>query len=136
MIYTLRVKCVFMNEDCIRTIEIPEGFSLYDLHEAIQEAVDFDKDHLFEFFMARTPRGKKIRFADEEDWEYVETSWHDIRLHEIFPLKGVKLYYLFDFGDNWLFEIRKERKVKEPEHGVEYPRVVKRIGDNPEQYSM
>jgi hypothetical protein len=40
---------------------------------------------------------------------------------------------LFDFGDNWTFEIRRQRKVKEPEAGVKYPRVVKTIGPNPEQ---
>jgi len=51
------------------------------------------------------------------------------------PALGRKrLYYLFDFGDNWKFEIRRHRKTKEAEAGVEYPRVVMTSGPNPEQY--
>jgi len=50
------------------------------------------------------------------------------------PWAGKKLYYLFDFGDHWTFEIRKARGAKKPEVDVEYPRVVEAIGPDPEQY--
>ena len=58
MIITLKVECIWglhLEEDCVRVIEIDFRASLNDLHDAIQDAVDFDDDHLFEFFAGRTP---------------------------------------------------------------------------------
>jgi hypothetical protein len=47
----------------------------------------------------------------------------------------MKLYYHFDFGDDWYFEIRRSRaKPKEPTPRVQYPRVVEATGPNPRQY--
>ena len=35
-------------------------------------------------------------------------------LKEIYPMTAYKLYYMFDIGDSWLFEIKKSRqKTKE-----------------------
>jgi len=36
--------------ECIRVIEIESSASFLQLHEAIQDAVDFDNDHLFQFY--------------------------------------------------------------------------------------
>ena len=57
MILTLTVECAFgayLKEQCIRTIEIDEEARLYDLHEAIQDAVQFGRDHPFQFFLANS----------------------------------------------------------------------------------
>jgi hypothetical protein len=56
----------------------------------------------------------------------------------MFPLeKGQKLFYMFDFGDSWLFKITKTSKQPHvPEKGVKYPKVIEKIGKNPEQYPM
>jgi len=138
MIYTLQVECIFgayLEEECIRFLEMDEESSLYDLHDAIQEAVDFDRDYPFEFYIANSPFGWKKRWLTEaEEWEDKENDFHRIRLKDIWPLGRKRLYYWFDFGDRWTFEIRKLRKVKVPEPGVTYPRIVKAIGPNPEQY--
>ena len=65
---------------------------------------------------------------------YIESDFAKIRLKDLYPLGRKKLYYLFDFGDNWTFEIRRARGAKKPEANVEYPRVVEAIGPDPEQY--
>jgi hypothetical protein len=59
-----------------------------------------------------------------------------VTLEGLFPLpKNMKLFYHFDFGDDWRFEIRKMRnKPKEPEAGVRYPRVIEKKGPNLHQY--
>ena len=70
MIWTLRIECVFglyLEEECIRTIEIDTGSSLFDLHDTIQDVVDFDRDHLFEFFAGRNYRNRKVVFEDSFD---------------------------------------------------------------------
>ena len=134
MILTLKIECVFgisLEESCTRTIEIGSDATLYDLHFAIQDAVGFDDDHPFEFYAGRSERNRKVVFGDED-------GCFDLTLEEVYPLeKGLKLYYLFDFGDDWTFKITQSRKKAIPaEDEVTYPRVIERIGKNPEQYPI
>jgi hypothetical protein len=139
MILKLKIECVrgwYFKEACIRVIEIDENMDLLDLHEAIQDAVNFGRDHAFEFYLANSssPWAQKHRLTENEDWSYIERDFAKIKLKDLYPLGRKKLYYLFDFGDKWIFEIRKARGAKKPEADVEYPRVVEAIGPDPEQY--
>jgi len=139
MILTLTIECVrgaYLSERCIRVIEIHAKASLYDLHDAIQDTVKFGRDHPFEFFLANSssPYAVKKWLTEKEEWEDKEDDFCRIRLTDIWPTGRKKLYYLFDFGDKWTFEIRKGRGRKGPEQGVKYPRLLKAIGPNPEQY--
>jgi hypothetical protein len=141
MILKLKIECVsgwYLKETCTRVIEIDENMDLLDLHEAIQDAVEFGRDHPFEFYLANSPSpwAHKHRLAENEEWLHIESDFAKIKLKELYlnPLGRKKLYYLFDFGDKWTFEIRKIRGKKEPEAGVKYPRVVEAIGPNPVQY--
>ncbi len=123
-IYTLTLSFPYDEDDVSwsRTIEVKEDFSLIELHEYIQEIVEFDNDHLYEFFAGRNPRNRAIEIST------------GTRLNEIYPLKGYKLYYLFDFGDNWLFQINKSRKKKNEDKNKKYPTLIESKGENPEQY--
>ena len=134
MIWTLKVTLVsgiYSTGECVRVIEIDSSATLEDLHLAIQRAVDFDDDHLYEFYCARTARSRDRERFDDENGELFSRT-----LTTLFPLpKDRKLFYLFDYGDSWLFSIARTRKApSEPVAGVEYPRVLESVGDNPEQY--
>jgi hypothetical protein len=139
MILTLTIDCVwgaYLKETCIRVIEIEEADTLYDLHDAIQDAVNFGRDHPFEFYLANSssPWAERRWLSEKEEWGDKEGDFCRIRLMDIWPTGRKKLYYLFDFGDNWTFEIRKKRGTRKPENNIKYPRVVKAIGPNPQQY--
>jgi Plasmid pRiA4b ORF-3-like protein len=139
MILTLTIDCVlgaYLKEPCIRVIEIEEADTLYDLHDAIQDAVNFGRDHPFEFYLANSssPWAERRWLSEKEEWGDKEGDFCRIRLMDIWPTGRKKLYYLFDFGDNWTFEIRKKRGTREPENNIKYPRVVKAIGPYPQQY--
>ena len=137
MIYTLTVTAVsgaYLEEECARVVEIDESATLEDLHLAIQKAVSFGSDHLYDFYAGRHCRNRQLRYSDEEDWEAREGDFGRLQLSDVYPLNGLKLYYWFDFGDNWIFEIRKARKVQHAESGRSYPRVIETHGPNPEQY--
>ena len=120
----------------MKILEIKSEASLLELHDAIQDAVDFDRDHLFEFFAGRHQRNRKLAFEAGLDWDQSYATYRQLTIDQFCPLpKSCKLYYHFDFGDDWCFEIRKIRgKPTEPEPGVEYPRIVESIGPNPDQY--
>lgn len=139
MIWTFRIECIWgmhLGEECVRVIEIHSSSSLLELHNAIQDAVHFDRDHLFEFFAGRSWRNRKLVFDDSYDWDAGFDKYESLSVEHVYPLpKSCKLYYHFDFGDDWYFEIRKSRKKPtQPEVGASYPRVVQKIGPNPPQY--
>jgi len=77
---------------------------------------------------------QKRWLSEKEEWEEREDDFFQITLRSIYPLDRKILYYIFDLGDNWTFEIRKGRGIKTPETDISYPRVVQTIGPNPEQY--
>ena len=142
-IYNLSIKCVwgaYLNDRFLRVVEVPSDMTLGDLHFLMLNLTGFDNDHLSTFYTANTLRGKKSWFTESDEWEEGHDTisggplW-DIPLHDVFPLpKHKKLYYWFDFGDDWKFEIRKKGKDKTPVSGVNYPRVIQEEGPKPEQY--
>lgn len=113
------------------TLEIESSSTLEELHFAIQKAVDFDNDHLYEFYISRTERSRDRVHFDDENGEIFERT-----IGSIYPLgKHRKFFYMFDFGDSWLFQISNSRKKpREPEKGISYPRLVSEKGEKPEQY--
>ena len=123
-IYTLTISFPYDEDEqpWSRTIEVKEDFTLVRLHEYIQDIVKFDDDHLYEFYIGKNPRNRASSVPKKT------------QLNEIYPLKGYKLYYLFDFGDSWLFEIKKSRKKKTENKEIKYPLIIESTGINPEQY--
>ncbi len=115
-------------------IEVPDIYSLFDLHLFIQLIINFDNDHLFEFYAGRNDRNRKIEFSDSPGYPDDGGDYESILLKDIYPLKGLKLYYLFDIGDNWLFEIRKNRKKAKVQQDTKYPHIVSDNGIKLRQY--
>ena len=134
MIWTFKIELLLgylAEEEWICVIEIDCSSTLEDLHFAIQDAVGFENDHLYEFYIARTERSRdRVRFDDENEEIY------ELILDDLYPLdNGKKFFYLFDYGDHWLFNLSKSRKKpQQPEKDIKYPRIIEKIGKNPEQY--
>ena len=134
-IYTITVTCVCgisLESEWVRIIEVESSFSLEDLHFEILHSVGFDNDHLYDFFLANSPRGGRSVIVEQD--HYGDSDYSTVLLESVFPTGRKRLYYLFDYGDNWLFEVRKARGEKEKDSKVTYPRVVDKLGPNPEQY--
>ncbi len=134
MIWILKAELLFgayAEEDWEGIIEIESSSTLEDLHFALQDSLDFDNDHMYEFYVSRTNRSRKrIRYDDENGLVYGKT------LEELYPLeKNNKLFYLFDYGDSWTFKITKSRKKpQKPIQGIAYPRLIEEVGAKPVQY--
>jgi len=133
MILTLKIELIFgayAQNEWIGTFEIESSSTLNDLHYAINAAIDFDNDHLYEFYASKTDRSRnRTVFDDENDGLFKEIG-------RIYPLeKGNKLFYLFDYGDHWLFKISKSRKKPhEANPKIKYPRLIESVGEPPVQY--
>ena len=111
-------------------IEIDDSSTTEDLHYVIQQAVEFDDDHLYEFYTANSHRSNNRGIIST--YEDADT----IILARIFPLaKGKKLFYLFDYGDHWVFQVSRSRKAPfVAKSGIQYPRLIGETGERPEQY--
>ena len=124
----LTVKVSLPGWSCI--IELEESTSFEDLHHLIQSAVEFDDDHLYEFFVSSSERSRN---------RDIICSYEDsatMSIGDVLPVpKGRRLLYLFDYGDNWLFRIALTRKSPfEAIDSVGYPNLVSETGERPIQY--
>ncbi len=133
MIITLSIQLVagmYAEEAWACELEIEDTMSLHDLHDAIQQAVDFDNDHMYSFFISRKETGSERIHFDGEEYSL------DADIASLFPLPtGKKLFYWFDFGDDWIFQVSKSRKKPgAPQPGRQYPWVASETGSKPEQY--
>jgi len=140
MIFKLKIECVrglYLKNECIRIIAMDDSASLLELHDMIQDTVSFGRDHPFEFYTANSgsPWANKNWITLVESWEEKEHVFHRTKLKDIWPLGRKKLYYWFDFGDDWIFEIRKMRSIK-ADALISSPQLLEQIGPNPEQYPV
>ena len=92
MIWVLKVKLlsgVNATGDWEGVMEMDASTSLEELHLAIQKAVNFDNDHMYEFFTARTERSRMQDIFDLESGAVYEQT-----LADLFPLPDkLNLYY-------------------------------------------
>ncbi len=127
-VYTFKVS---LSKKLWRKISVSHKHSLSDLHMAIQETFDFDNDHLYAFYVGGSRRtGKAIycAYAESEGSTAEETTIADLGL-----FKGQKLLYLFDFGDEWKFDIQLLSIDKNSVPPIK-PIIVETKGESPEQY--
>ena len=130
--YVLRVK--FQQAKRIwRKIEIAEQQSLHQLHAVIQDAIGWDGDHLYSFFMSNRPwdRTTEITSPYNEDAD-VPSAAH-VRLQDLELAPKQKFLYLFDFGDEHRFEVEVV-EIRPDAPAGEYPVIVDSRGQAPEQY--
>jgi len=121
-----------------RDIEIEASKSLYRLAAAIVSAFGFDFDHAFGFY-GGDPYGRKRAqpryelFADMGDADPDVRSVKKTKIDQAFPAVGHSLMFLFDYGDDWLFQVKLKGTGKKAAK-TRYPRVVASHGEAPEQY--
>src|SRR5215212_590316 len=120
-----------------RDIEIESTKSLYDLAAAIVQAFDFDLDHAFGFYSKSdeyvfdSPVRYEL-FADLEGGGEAR-SVKRTKVAQAFPTVGSKMQFLFDYGDDWRFQVELiGHGEKAPR--TRYPKMLKAVGEAPPQY--
>ncbi len=142
MIWTLKVTCAagpYRDAECVRFIELDEQASLYDLHVAIQDAVDFDDEFEFLFFQSGSLRGRRALLPEgaEHGPGVDPDAYEDMPVAAALPTQPrQRLYYLFNPDASWIFEVRREPGAKAPSPHEFYPLVRDdlSVGPAPMQY--
>lgn len=120
---------VSLGTGCYRHIQISASSTLRGLHSAILDAFAFDDGHAHAFFMDNV-------CWSGQDCYYVEGIKEECRttgacsLNQAGLCRGKQFKYLFDFGDEWLFQCKVLRVL---DGDTEVPRIVKSKGDAPGQ---
>lgn len=110
-----------------RRIQVPEDYSFWDLHVAVQDAMGWQDRHLHEFRVRNPASGRLERlgipdrnFPDERpctpDWEVPLSryfNWESIS-------EAPSALYAYDFGDDWHHVVTLEDVV--PIGRARYPR--------------
>lgn len=114
---------------CYRHIQISAGSTLFGLHKAILDAFGFYDDHAHAFFMDNVIWSDDAYYADMMEDDGRTTSGYT--LIEAGVETGKKFKYLFDFGDEWVFQCKTLRIIDDE---TDVPMVIKKKGESPEQY--
>ncbi|MCL1790321.1 MAG: plasmid pRiA4b ORF-3 family protein [Peptococcaceae bacterium] len=120
------VLSVSVGPGCYRHIRISDEVTLQELSSEILFAFNFFDDHMHSFFM----NGR----AWDSDSEYVcpggeldgaRGFTNKVKLSMFHFNKGDKFLYIFDYGDEWQFQIKVLRVIDEPTLA---PLILKSVG--------
>ncbi len=122
-VYQFKITLKGIRPPIWRRIQVPETYTFWDLHVAIQDAMgwlDYHL-HLFEVVNPSTEMIDEIGIPDE-DFELdreVLPGWRR-KIADYFSLGNTKADYTYDFGDNWEHMIKVE-KVLPRDKNMKYP---------------
>ncbi len=109
-----------------RRIQVPEDYSFWDLHVAIQDSLGWQDYHLHEFTVLHPDREQleRIGIPDEDFPEErpCVPSWQ-VRVSEYFAEGRPPALYVYDFGDDWQHVLMYEGAWP-ADPSVAYPRCV------------
>jgi hypothetical protein len=115
-----------------RTLAIRGDQTLDDLHLVLQDAFEWENDHLYAFWLSgRIWDGGESAYMAPFELDPAEKSTEE-RIDRLGLELGQRIAYVFDFGDEWHVELRVEAIA--PAEPGEYPRILASRGDPPPQY--
>lgn len=110
-----------------RRIQVPERYSFWDLHVAIQDAMGWRDYHLHEFRVLDLKTARMVRIGIPDD-EFPEErpsipGWK-VRVSDYFDhLHTMSATYVYDFGDDWEHILAYEG-IEPADPSFSYPRCV------------
>lgn len=115
---------------CYRHVKVPLNKKLSWFADVILDLFEFDNDHLYAFFMNN-------RLWDDSDAYYFQPDDYFSRNVEKYKLSEVgitdkkQFKFLFDFGDEWVFQCKVLRIENDGKDDAE---LLRSVGEPPEQY--
>lgn len=112
-----------------RTLLVSAAITFGELHECIQIAMGWENAHLHEFKLGKTRVGME---AEEDFFGDADVIQEDqVRLYELLPECKGRFSYWYDFGDDWMHEIRAKVVPAAKAKGMELPACIAGSGACP-----
>ena len=116
-----------------RRIQVPETYSFWDLHVAIQDAMGWKDYHLHEFIVvdSKTGRATRIGIPDDDmpDERPCRAGW-TVPIARFLTYGTDPVRYRYDFGDDWEHTLEFEELLPAADGGA-YPCCVAGAGACP-----
>ncbi|MBL7932962.1 MAG: hypothetical protein JNL60_13725 [Bacteroidia bacterium] len=134
------------NEDVFRDVDIKASQNFEQLHTIIQEAFKFDAKHSASFFVSDdywrkgqeiTLRKEDLPLDEEEIRQKVDPKklMSEVKIAKYIEQPHQRFVYVFDPNVQWTFLIEMI-KIVEENAKLNYPTIVKSIGNAPKQYKQ
>ena len=117
-VYQIKVSLRGAKPPIWRRLLVRDNTSLHGLHQIIQDAMGWQNCHLYHFDTGET---RYTEYFDDGFINDNEVPASSTRLGDLKLRKGDTVWYLYDFGDDWLHEIRVE-EICPTERDSKYPR--------------
>lgn len=124
-VYQFKITLMDTKPPVWRRMQVPETYTFWELHVAIQDAMGWMDSHLHEFRLINPSTGIKgwIGIPDEENEfprdDEILAGWNQ-KIAKWFSTKNRKAYYIYDFGDGWEHTVALE-KILPRDKNVKYP---------------
>lgn len=145
-LYSFKVSLLSMafkeiSEEVSCVIEANGKVSLYDLHLEIQEALNWDNDHMFSFYLGEDRRDRKNEYSANPLGEHYKSSFgepsnsaSETEIRDLDLQKGQSFSYLFDYGDELLHKVVVESIEDVKTSEVPLTKITAKTGEAPDQY--
>ena len=124
-IYQFKISLKGVEKPIWRRIQVPENYTFWDLHVAIQDSMGWVDYHLHSFTLKNPVTGEKEEIGIPSDDFFDEMpmlpGWKE-KISKWFSTNK-KAGYVYDFGDGWSHEVKLE-KILPREEKVKYPRCI------------
>lgn len=127
-VYQFRIELRDIEPKIWRAIQVPETYTFWDFHVAIQDAMGWLDCHLHEFIVTDPITRKKVIIGtptEEEEGFFIEETipgWK-VMIADGFSKRNKKAYYCYDFGDDWQHIIKLEKILPKDKEQI-YPRCI------------
>ena len=127
-VYQFKITLKGIEPPIWRRIQVPETYSFWALHVAIQDAMGWEDYHLHQFELVNPSTGTKVEIGEpDEEFGFgadrkILPAWKQ-KIADYFSEENRLANYVYDFGDNWEHAIELE-EILPRDKGVEYPRCI------------
>ncbi len=121
-VYQFKITLQGIEPPIWRRIQVPETYTFWDLHVAIQDAMGWLDCHLhhFEIFDLSIGITELIGIPDDSAWGIIVLPGWEQKIADYFSIRNNTAEYIYDYGDRWIHTIKLE-KILPRAKGVKYP---------------
>ena len=123
-VYQFKITLKGVKPPIWRRIQVPESYTFWDFHVAIQDAMGWFDYHLHSFKIVNPMTGfrEEIGIPDGDAlWDdYEVLSGWDRKISQYFMPENNKALYIYDFSDDWHHDVKLE-KILPRDRQVKYP---------------
>ena len=121
--YTIQVHLFYLKPKVWREIVLDSELPLEDVHKIIQTTMGWSNSHLHQFIKGKTfysppdEEDMDLPFGSHKTIDYTEKP---TRLSDLLKKEGDTIKYEYDFGDDWMHEVRLS-DINETDEKVAHP---------------